>query len=159
MSDEATTSPDQGRSTAYDRDAIVSSITRYYELLSKMVAVRPKDIAYPPEGGWDDDTIPLAKLRRLGLNDRAIDLVRHLPYVFGERPIYLGTEPIIYHQHLFEYPEEDYKLDEPHDVEMWPLPEQRIPEGVVPLSRMFHGDPSYTWWILETDTGEFSRER
>lgn len=75
MSAEAPTAP------GYDRDAIIASITRYYELLSKMVVIKPKDIAYVPEGGRTDGDIPIEKLRRLGLNDRAIDFIRYVPVV------------------------------------------------------------------------------
>ncbi|KAJ0346508.1 hypothetical protein COL154_007999 [Colletotrichum chrysophilum] len=47
-----------------------------------MISIRPKHIAYPPEGGWGDGIIPLEKLRRLGFNDTMIALVRYLPVAF-----------------------------------------------------------------------------
>jgi hypothetical protein len=154
MSAEENTLPDQNPDLSYDRDAIVASITRYYKLLSKMVAIRPKQIGYAPEGGRDNDTIPLEKLRRLGFNDRMIDFVRHVPFVHSaDRPVFLGTEMIDYYRKLFSYPEENYDLEDPMMVEMWPMPDQRIPEGVLPLSRPLPGDPFGTWWILDTNTG------
>jgi hypothetical protein len=154
MSTSADTPPDQNTGPPYDRDAIIKSITRYYELLSKMVAIRPKQIQYPPAGGWDSSTIPLSKLQRLGFNDRAIDLIQHLPYVTDNRPVYPGSECIVYFDWALGEPEENYQREDPASVELWPVPDQRIPEGVVPLSRPYMGDPGYTWWILETGTGE-----
>jgi hypothetical protein len=35
---------DQIPGSTYDRDAIIASMTRYYELLSKMVGIKPTDI-------------------------------------------------------------------------------------------------------------------
>ncbi|KAJ8117810.1 hypothetical protein OPT61_g1087 [Boeremia exigua] len=158
MSTEEITPPNQdpGSDAGYDRDAIVASITRYYELLSKMVSIKPKEIAYAPEGGRGDDIIPVEKLRRLGFTDRAIDFVRHVPFVHSERPVHQGTQTLYYYRDYFRYPEEEYDLVEPMMVEMWPMPEQRIPEGFVPLSNPLHGSPFAWWWILDTNTGELT---
>ena len=46
MSVEESTQSNQIPDTGYDRDAIIASIRRYYQLLSKMVAIKPKHIAY-----------------------------------------------------------------------------------------------------------------
>ena len=91
MSAEVPTAP------GYDRDAIIASITRYYELLSKMAAIKPKDIAYAPEGGRTDEDIPIEKLRRLGLNDRAVNFIRHVPVVCSvDRPVLQGTQTLVF---------------------------------------------------------------
>jgi hypothetical protein len=154
MSAVESTPPDQGPETNYNRDAIVASITRYYELLSKMVAIKPKQIGYAPEGGRDDQTIPIKKLRRLGFNDRMIDFIRHVPFVHSvNRPVFPGTETLIYHRDVFHYPVEEYDLEEPLMVQMWPMPDERIPEGILPLSSPLQGDPFGTWWMLDTKTG------
>ncbi|KAF2750427.1 hypothetical protein M011DRAFT_242720 [Sporormia fimetaria CBS 119925] len=144
--------------SVYDRDAIVASITRYYQLLSKMVSIRPEDIKYAPEGGWSDKIIPVKKLRRLGFNDRAVDFVRFLPQVRVGKPVYIGTEAIVYHRRSydFHYPEESYELDDPLMVGMWMEPEGRIPEGVVPLSKKHREEVYHTWWLLETENGQLT---
>ena len=153
MSAEENT-PDQNPDSSYDRDAIVASITRYYELLSKMVAIKPKHIGYAPEGGRDDDTISIEKLHRLGFNTKMIDFVQHLPFVqSADRPVFLGTETLNYYRNLFSYPEEKYDLEDPMVVEMWPIPDERIPECILPLSCPLQGNPFGTWWILDTNTG------
>ncbi|KAK1974437.1 hypothetical protein LZ30DRAFT_670260 [Colletotrichum cereale] len=156
MSTEASISQGQNPDSTYDRDAIVASIKRYYELLSKMVSIRPEHIAYPPEGGWGDDIIPLEKLQRLGFNDRMIDLVRHLPYITSYRPIFPSTQTINYFQNSFTEPDEDYQLEDPNLVGLWPLPEERIPQGIVPLSQPLKGDTLGTWWLFDTNTGELT---
>jgi hypothetical protein len=131
-------------------------MTRYYELLSKMVGIKPTDIERAPKEGRNDDDIPLEQVRLLGFNDRMVDFIRHAPFVgSADRPVYYSTQTLNYYRHLFDYPEEDYQLDDPHMVEMWPLPEQRIPEGIVPLSRPLQGDSRGTWWLLDTNNGEF----
>lgn len=155
MSANRSSPPDQAPGPTYDRDAIVASMTRYYELLSKMVGIKPADIERAPKEGRSDDDIPLEALRLLGFNDMMIDVVRHAPFVgSNHRPVYYSTCTLNYYRHLFSYPEGEYQLDDPHMVEMWPLPEQRIPEGIVPLSRHLQGDHRGTWWLLDTNSGE-----
>ncbi|KAF9873541.1 hypothetical protein CkaCkLH20_09000 [Colletotrichum karsti] len=154
MSTEPTTSP--GLSPIYDRDPIVASITRYYELLSKMVSIRPKHIEYPPEGDWGDDIIPLEKLRRLGFDERMIDLVRHIPYVASNRPVFPSTQTVNYFQNVFSEPVEEFQLEDPNRVRLWPVPDERIPEGIVPLSQWLNGDKLGIWWLLDTKTGELT---
>lgn len=153
MSTEDSISQRQSPGPTYDRDAIVGSIKRYYELLSKMVSIRPVHIACPPEGGWGDDIVPLEKLRRLGFNDTMIDLVRHLPYVTSRRPVFPSTQTINYFQNALSEPDEDYQLEDPNLVGLWPLPEERIPQGIVPLSKPLGGDRLGMWWLLDTNTG------
>ncbi|KAF5519162.1 hypothetical protein CGCA056_v010023 [Colletotrichum aenigma] len=156
MSTEASISQGENTGPTYDRDAIVGSIKRYYELLSKMVSIRPEHIAYSPEGGWGDDIIPLENLRRLGFNDTTIDLVRHLPYVTSRRPIFPSTQTINYFRNILCGPEENYQLEDPNLVGLWPLPEGRIPQGIVPLSQPLGGDRLGMWWLLDTNTGELT---
>jgi hypothetical protein len=155
--DMAVSDPDAG--SGYDRDAIVASITRYYQLLSRMVAIKPKDIAYAREGGRSDDEIPISKLRRLGFNDRTIDFVRHVPFSHSsDRPVFPFTTTLNYYPNLFCYPEESYKLEDPAMTEMWPLPEGRIPNGVVPLSHAIETAGLETWWMLDTNNGKFDAQ-
>jgi hypothetical protein len=144
---------DQIPGSTYDRDDIIASMTRYYELLSKMVGIKPTDIDRAPKNGCKDEHIPLEQMRLLGFNDRMIDFVRHATFVSGsDRPVYYGTRTLNYYRHLFSHSDEEY-LDEPYVIDMWPIPEQRIPEGIIPLSRPFHDDSDGTWWLLDTSNG------
>jgi hypothetical protein len=157
MSAERSAPPSQTPDSGYyDRDAVVASITRYYELLSRMVAIKPNHIGYAPPGGRQDDVIPLKQLRLLGFTETMIDLVRHVPFVHSvDRPVYQGTQTIYYNKYSFaQYPDERYLPDDPHWAEMWPLPEEKIPHGIVPLSRPLQGAPDGVWWLLDTNNGE-----
>jgi hypothetical protein len=154
------TTPNQDAAPSYDRDAIVASITRYYELLSKMVSIKAKHIAYAGQGGRPDSMLPLSKLRRLGFNERMIDFIRHVPFSHSsDRPVFPYTTTRNYYTNLFCYPEEDYTLEDPHRTEMWPFPEVRIPEGVVPLSRAIEAAGLETWWMLDTNNGRSECEQ
>ncbi|KAJ4372837.1 hypothetical protein N0V86_008203 [Didymella sp. IMI 355093] len=150
-------SPDHDPSLIYNRDAIVASMTRYYSLLSLMVGIKPTDIELAPPSGRNDDDIPLETVRLLGFNDRMIDFIRHAPFVgSADRPVYYSTQTLNYYRSLFAHSEKEYMLNDPHAVEMWPFPEQRIPEGIVPLSRFLQGDDRGTWWLLDTNTGQLT---
>ncbi|KAF7450355.1 hypothetical protein A1F99_049710 [Pyrenophora tritici-repentis] len=128
VAESAATSPNQDAAPSYDRDAIVASIARYYELLSKMVSIKPKDIAYAGQGGRSDSMLSLSKLRLLGFNERMIDFIRHVPFSHSsDRPAFPYTTTRNYYTNLFRYPEEDYMLEDPHRTEMWPFPGVRIP--------------------------------
>jgi hypothetical protein len=158
MSVEGTTPPEADASSTYDRDAIIASITRYYKLLSR--TIKPTDIAYPHAGAphfgrRPDSKIPLEKLRRLGFNERMIDFVRHVPFVWnGVRPVFPWTDNIVYYHSVFDaYPEEDYQRDDPSRAFMWPC-EGRLTEGVLPLSRPIESAQYGTWWMLDTNNGE-----
>ena len=155
MSAESATSQSASTGSSYDRDAIIASITRYYELLSKTVSIKPADIGYARKGGRSDKSIPLSKLRRLGFNDRMIDFIRHVPFCHSnDRPVFPDTTTLNYYPHLFYYPEEDYKLEDAHMTEMWPIEDSRIPQGIIPLSVPLEGSSLGTWWMLDTNNGK-----
>ncbi|KAF5853065.1 hypothetical protein GGP41_001658, partial [Bipolaris sorokiniana] len=100
-------------------------------------------------------SLPLSHLQCLGFNDRMLDLILHLPIISSTtRPVYPGTTPIAYTNSLFDdYSEEDFDVNDVHAVGLWPLPDERIPEGVVPISRPLQGDPGGVWWMIDTNNG------
>ncbi|KAF9871812.1 hypothetical protein CkaCkLH20_10746 [Colletotrichum karsti] len=149
--------PDPGPASVYDLDATVASLARYYRVLSQMVSFRPANIGYPRDNGWGDDLIPLEKWRMLGFNDRVIDLLRHIPYVYSDRPVFPSTESINYLNTSWPFAElESFQGEDACGLDLWPFPDVRIPEGVVALSTRLRGDPFATWWILDTNTGEIT---
>ncbi|KAK1671462.1 hypothetical protein BDP55DRAFT_732306 [Colletotrichum godetiae] len=156
MSTEASTSRGRDVGPAYDRDAIVGSIKRCYELIAKMVSTGPDHITYPPQGGWGDNIIPLEKLRRLGFNDVTINLVRHLPYVTSHRPMFPSTQTINYFKNGLSGSDEKYQLEDPNSVGLWPLLEGRIPQDILPLSKPLRGDRLGIWWLLDTNTDDLT---
>ncbi|KAH7562353.1 hypothetical protein BM1_01873 [Bipolaris maydis] len=144
--------------SAYNRAALITSLTAYYTLLSKTVSIHPSHIHPAPPTGHDPSSLPLSHLQRLGFNDQMLDLVLHLPVITSAtRPVYPGTQPIAYTNDLFDdYSDEDFDVNDAHSVGLWPLPEQRIPEGVVPISWPLQGDPGGVWWMIDTNNGEIT---
>lgn len=75
-----------------DRSAIITSTTRYYQLLSKTVSIKLTDIAYPPLRYGDqclDSKTPIEMPSRLGFFKRTIGSVRHVAFVCNNniRPV------------------------------------------------------------------------
>ena len=62
----------------YDRDQVIAAVTDYYEFLTRL-HVKNEDIRRPPPEGWPE--ITQARLSKLGKTDKAIDLLKLLPYV------------------------------------------------------------------------------
>ncbi|KAF6814772.1 hypothetical protein CMUS01_12573 [Colletotrichum musicola] len=88
----------------YDRDAIASSLTRYYHQLARACYFSPTDIQSPPPEGWSDAELDVDALRALQRSDKATDLLRHIPYIRPLRngqslvqwPILVGMKAIRY---------------------------------------------------------------
>jgi hypothetical protein len=73
----------------YDRDEVVASVTDYYNFLITRLHFEPSDLKAPPPTGWP--RITQARLAFLGKSDKAIDLLKHLPYLLPgdeEKQIY-----------------------------------------------------------------------
>jgi hypothetical protein len=66
---------------AYDRDTVVGFLKRHYDLLIQMAYLDAAAIEHPPRSGWSDSQLAVDILRVLGRSKKAIDLVRHLPYL------------------------------------------------------------------------------
>lgn len=62
----------------YSRGEIVSTLTTFYQFLTTMY-IPTGDILHPPPGGWPE--ITKEKFAFLSKTDRAIDLLRHIPYI------------------------------------------------------------------------------
>ncbi|KAL0939157.1 uncharacterized protein CTRU02_205767 [Colletotrichum truncatum] len=75
----------------YRRDAIAKSLTKYYETLARACYFSPTDIQSPPPEGWSDSELDIDALRSLGRSDKAIDFLRHLPYI---KPLKNSNIPI-----------------------------------------------------------------
>lgn len=148
--------PQQGPGPTYNRAAIISSMLRYYTLLSKAVSIPASAIEQAPKAGRSDASIPLQQLLLLGFNDKMLDFIRHAPFLgSNDRPVYYSTCTLNYYPHLFRFPVEDYAGGDAQAVDMWPVPEQRVAEGFVPLARPLQGDGRGYWWLLDTGSGEF----
>ncbi|EUC34227.1 hypothetical protein COCCADRAFT_93978 [Bipolaris zeicola 26-R-13] len=141
--------------TGYNRAALITSLTNYYTLLSKTVSIHPSHIHLAPPTGHPPSSLPLPQLQRLGFTPTMLDLISHLPLITSAtRPVYPGTTPIAYTTTLFsDYTDENFDVNDAHAVGLWPLPEEKIPQGVVPISWPLQGDPGGVWWMVDTNTG------
>ncbi|KAI0476400.1 hypothetical protein GGR56DRAFT_468035 [Xylariaceae sp. FL0804] len=125
--------------STYDRDATVRALTRLY---SSLPHLSPADVQRAPAGGWPEVTAAAAAARGLRKTARALDLLRHLPYLAG--PLNTWVAP------------EAYALD-------WRVVvggRQRRPR---PLELLFDGsddddddDPRFPPWVVELTTGSDS---
>ncbi len=71
----------------YNRDAVAQGVTHYYELLEKLAYIEESEILRPPPTGWTDEQLQMKMLVAAGRSDKVIDLVRHLPYLRGDREL------------------------------------------------------------------------
>ncbi|KAK2005675.1 hypothetical protein LZ32DRAFT_664189 [Colletotrichum eremochloae] len=84
-----------GQQPRYSRDNIVDSLASFYQSLPH---VDPSLVRRAPQGGWPEITTEsLAAAGMRPLPERAVDLIRHLPYIDGD-PVWITPEtfPINY---------------------------------------------------------------
>lgn len=72
---------------SHNRDSVVQGVTQYYELLAKLAYIDDSEIARPPPTGWTDEQLQMEMLVAAERSDRAVDLVKHLPYLRCDREI------------------------------------------------------------------------
>ncbi|KAI0546596.1 hypothetical protein F4679DRAFT_557294 [Xylaria curta] len=141
----------------YDRDAIASRLTRYYDLLVRMAYLDPAVIQRPPPQGWSDDKLAVDILRVMNRSDKAIDLLRHLPYVRQDLrdekwEIYPETQPISYLRDgrlLRGKTAESCAGKDLHYLNMMPF-NVEYPTGMISLT--FGRDA--TFWVIDMDAGQ-----
>jgi hypothetical protein len=96
----------------YDRDEVVASVTDFYNFLVTHLHFEPSDLKTPPPTGWPK--ITQARFDFLGKSDKAIDLLRHLPYLppYGlfQKEIYTHTVCVDYNQEAVDQHLKDPEL-------------------------------------------------
>jgi hypothetical protein len=84
----------------YDRDEVVASVTDFYNFLATHLHFEPSDLKTPSPTGWPK--ITQARFDFLGKSDKAIDILKHLPYLppYGlfQKEIYTHTVCVDYNQ-------------------------------------------------------------
>ncbi|KAE9565817.1 hypothetical protein CGMCC3_g18003 [Colletotrichum fructicola] len=128
-----------------ERDVIVAGLTKYYETLAQMAFLSASLIQYPPGGRWGDDTfLPADKTRLLSFNDRAIDLLRHLPYLDVDETHEVNRWPVVGCSEPQRYLEDNPELNQNLTTNkatperlcahgLFPFPE-KMPNGLVPIA-------------------------
>lgn len=147
-------------SDGYDRDVIVTGLTRYYETLAQMAYFPASLIQYPTGGRWGDDAfLPADKIKLLGFNERVVDLLRHLPYLDIDESHEDNCWSVNGRSESQRYLEDNPMLNEELSAGkatpgslyangLFPLPE-KMPNGLVPIAGREDGE----WWIIDTNAG------
>ena len=96
----------------YDRDEVVASVMDFYNFLVTHLHFEPSDLKTPPPTGWPK--ITQARFDFLGKSDKAIDLLKHLPYLppYGlfQKEIYTHTVCVDYNQEAVDQHLKDPEL-------------------------------------------------
>jgi len=143
----------------YNRDVVVNSLTRYYDLLVRMAYIPPDRIQNPPPEGWSDEKLFIERLQAHGFTEPVIDLLRHLPYFkrghnIENTEVWLYTEPISYLRdgNVFNGLDWESCRGRLEDTCLLnPFHDAVLPRSFIPLT---FGRES-TWWIIDTDEGKF----
>ena len=83
----------------YSRDETVAAVSAFYQQIIKHPYLDYSALLVPPASGWD--SLAVDGLKNEGKSDTVIDLLRHLPYLLGEKPhedilVYYETLAICY---------------------------------------------------------------
>ncbi|TIA57601.1 hypothetical protein D6C77_06035 [Aureobasidium pullulans] len=83
----------------YSRDETVAAVSAFYQQIVKHPYLDNSALIVPPASGWD--SLAIDGLKSEGKTDTVIDLLRHLPYLRGEKPhedilVYYETLAICY---------------------------------------------------------------
>ena len=83
----------------YSRDETVAAVSAFYQQIIKHPYLDNSALIVPPASGWD--SLAIDGLKSEGKTDTVIDLLRHLPYLRGEKPhedilVYYETLAICY---------------------------------------------------------------
>ncbi|KAH7319778.1 hypothetical protein B0I35DRAFT_220412 [Stachybotrys elegans] len=142
--------PAEAAAADFNPDDVAQGLTEYYQLLARAAYLPPESIEYPPPGGWTDEDLAIEAIRDVGFPERAIQLIRKLPFVAGcDHEVIPGVKFL------------DYRRDSPDNPETWkadidqydyapPKPDPRIPTSMVPLGQ---GDAAAEPWMVNTLAG------
>ena len=147
---------------AYDRDVVVNSLKRHYNVLVLMAYLDPAVIEYPPPSGWSDDQLAVEILRALGRSEKVIDLLRHLPYLresySDERwQVYPETRATSYLRDVGWFKGQTAESCQGKNMlHLCLMPfDGDCPPGFIPLT---YGREA-TCWIIDTDEGALEAYR
>ncbi|GKT66383.1 hypothetical protein ColTof4_14485 [Colletotrichum tofieldiae] len=144
-----------GHQPQYSRDNIVASLESFYQSLPH---VDPSLVRRAPPGGWPEITSEsLAAARMRPLNERAISLIRHLPYIDGS-PFWITPEtfPINYRTAVALVPaigvyKPKWVHALSHDLQSF----ECLPPWVFQLSMSVNRDGDI--WLLDTMDGTVTK--
>lgn len=147
---DALSPPERLPVPSLDPTAIISIIAEYYRFLTRLPHISPSWLHFPPESGWS--SIDEETLRQRGRSDRAIQLLKHLPYF--QKPAESPDLPLT-HRAVRLSP--DYMSIAYHSGQVWQkdLDEKcPTPGNVIWLTDMDHWDG--TELLLDVEASMFT---
>ncbi|OHE97576.1 hypothetical protein CORC01_07191 [Colletotrichum orchidophilum] len=144
-----------GQQPRYSRDNIVASLSSFYQSLPH---IDPSLARCAPSGGWPEITSEsLAATGMRHLNQRVVDLIRHLPYMDGN-PFWITPEtfPINYRTAVALIPavgvfKPKWLHALSHDLQSL----KGFPPWVIPLTMSVNRDGDI--WLLDTMDGTVTK--
>ena len=116
----------------------VKAVTAFYQLLITIGHWPLDSISLPPATGWDSTAINVSRAQELGYSDRAIELIRHLPYpneevYYREECDVLGECTVLNlksHRDLERARDFGYEKDVPLEGSLFLIMSHRVPSGI-----------------------------
>ncbi|KAK1996886.1 hypothetical protein LX36DRAFT_712073 [Colletotrichum falcatum] len=145
-----------GQQPRYSRDGIAESLANFYQSLPHL---DPSRVRRAPPGGWPEITAEwFAAPGRKPLLERAVDLIRHLPYIDGD-PVWVTPETFPVNYRTAVELSDGTGLPKPKwlvslGVDLEGLAEG-IPPWVVQLTMSVHRDGDI--WLLDTMDGTVTK--
>ncbi|EXF76164.1 hypothetical protein CFIO01_03557 [Colletotrichum fioriniae PJ7] len=144
-----------GQQPRYSRDNIIASLATFYQSLPH---IDPSLVSRAPSGGWPEITPEsLAASGMKHLNERVVDLIKHLPYIDGN-PLWITSEtfPINYLTAVSLIPavgvfKPKWLHALSHDLQSF----EGFPAWVIPLTMSVNRDGDI--WILDTMDGTVTK--
>ncbi|KAK1995662.1 hypothetical protein LX36DRAFT_612090, partial [Colletotrichum falcatum] len=139
-------------------EMMAGAIKSHYLTLSRAAYFMPSMVETAPDSGWSDDVFPAEELEMLGYSDKAVSLLRHLPYLgFDEHfwEVLPGSQPIRYLRdaELFEdVPRDKLRRDSLRKLGLSPY-DEAMPADVVALSSPNQDSWRGTWWMIDAGRG------
>ncbi|TEA10845.1 hypothetical protein C8034_v008445 [Colletotrichum sidae] len=139
-------------------EMVAGAIKSHYLALSRAAYFPPSMVETAPDSGWSDHVFPAEELEMLGYSDKAVSLLRHLPYLaFDEHfwEVLPGSRPIRYLRDAEvsePVPRDKLRRDSLQRLGLSPY-DEAMPADVVALSSPAQDSWRGTWWMIDAGRG------
>ncbi|TDZ32467.1 hypothetical protein C8035_v012216 [Colletotrichum spinosum] len=144
-------------------EMMAGAIKSHYLALSRGAYFPSSMVEMAPDGGWSDHVFPAEELEMLGYSDKAVSLLRHLPYLaFDEHfwEVLPGSRPIRYRRDAEvseRVPRDKLRRDSLRRLGLSPY-DEAMPADVVALSSPAQDSWRGAWWMIDAGRGVIFRE-
>ncbi|TDZ54522.1 hypothetical protein CTRI78_v006267 [Colletotrichum trifolii] len=139
-------------------EMVAGAIKSHYLALSRAAYFLPSMVETAPDSGWSDHVFPAEELEMLGYSDKAVSLLRHLPYLaFDEHfwEVLPGSRPIRYLRDAEvseRVPGDKLRREYLQRLGLSPY-DEAMPADVVALSSPNQDSWRGTWWMIDAGRG------